>query len=70
MKAIFEFKNEQFEVDLDFPLPESKELEVQLTEQIRVKNIELQDIDLSSASPIFRYKCQQVKKRVPVSETL
>lgn len=74
MKAVFEFKsasqNNQVEIDLDFVLSVHKEVEVQLTNQLRVKSIELKEVDLSNSFPIFRYKCQQVKKPLPIKPML
>ncbi|NAZ91264.1 hypothetical protein [Vibrio toranzoniae] len=72
MKAIFEIKRvtEPFEIEVDFVLPDNKEMELQLNDQLRVKNIELKEIDLSNSFPIFRYKCQQVKKTTTVSSML
>lgn len=74
MKAIFMFKStkktEQVEIDLDFILPENKEMEVQLTDQLRVKNIKLQEIDLSNSFKTIRYKCEQVKKAGSIGDML
>lgn len=65
MKAIFEFKHQGAqvtkEIELDFTLPITESLEIQLEPNLTVNDIVLSKIDFSEFSPVFYYRCKELK---------